>query len=78
MDMQQKTDRYEGVAAHKKKTKIDQIIPTTATICSRHIYEGVWNKERNSNRSAHHSNCQHSPPRTEIGRCLSQGKNQKR
>ncbi len=73
-----KTDGYEGVAAHKKKTKIDQIIPATATICSRHRYEGVWNKERNPNRSARHSNCHHSHPGTEIGRCLSQGKNQKR
>jgi hypothetical protein len=33
VDLQQKTDRYEGVAAHKKKTKIDQIIPATATSC---------------------------------------------
>ncbi len=72
------TDRYEGVAAHKKKNKIDQIIPVTATICSRHRYEGVWNKERNPNRSARHSNCHHSHLRTEIRRSLSQGKNQKR
>jgi hypothetical protein len=71
-------DRYEGVAAHKKKTKIDQIIPATVTSCSRHRYEGVWNKERNPNRSARHSNCHHSHPGTEIGRCLSQGNNQKR